>query len=144
MKKIFLFLFAIVNLIFFQNCSASKAQNHHYQREWMLISFDNFTKHELIEMKAGINLTGEKTGIVVGAIAVMGCNKIFFDAEIKNKNRIKISNLGNTEMACQNMKLEKAFLEKIKNMNRYNLDGHRLTLSDNKGNEMKFIAADWD
>jgi heat shock protein HslJ len=29
-------------------------------------------------------------------------------------------------------------------MSRYKIEGHFLTLSDEKGNTMKFVAADWD
>ena len=78
----FLFAFFILNLVL--NCSATQPNNPHYQREWMLISFDAFTKQQLIEKSAGINLTGEKIKNQVKGSATMGCNKIFFNAEIKN------------------------------------------------------------
>lgn len=105
----------------------------------MLVSFDAFTKQELVKSKAGINLTGEKNGT-----AMMGCNKIIFTFEFKNNGKIKISEIGSTEMACQNMNIENAFLKKFGTMTNYKIEGHRLTLSDVFGNEMKFIAADWD
>lgn len=144
MKNIlsFVFAFFILNLVL--NCSAAKSNNSHYQREWMLVSFDQFSKQELIENKAGINLTGEKINTEVKGSATMGCNKIFFTTEFKNNGKLKISNLGNTEMACQNMSLENAFVKKFVNMIYYKIEGHRLTLFDKNGNEMKFIAADWD
>jgi len=144
MKNIlsFVFTFFILNLVL--NCSAAKSNNPHYQRGWMLVSFDQFSKQELIENKAGINLTGEKINTEVKGSATMGCNKIFFTTEFKNKGKLKISNLGSTEMACQNMNLENAFIKKFGNMTDYKIEGHRLTLSDKNGNEMKFIAADWD
>lgn len=127
------------------NCSASKMNNsQHYQREWMMISFDQFTKAQLIENKAEINLTGEKTGNVAKGSAKMGCNNIFFKIEFKNNRKINISEIGNTEMACKNMELENAFLKKFGNMKNYTIEGHRLTLSDGSGNKMEFIAADWD
>ncbi len=138
----FLFAFFILNLVL--NCSATQPNNPHYQREWMLISFDAFTKQQLIEKSAGINLTGEKIKNQVKGSATMGCNKIFFNAEIKNKGKIKISNLGSTEMACQNRSIEDRFMKKFGNMSHYKIEGHRMTLSDKNGNEMKFIAADWD
>lgn len=136
------FAFFILNLVL--NCSAAKSNNPHYQREWMLVSFDQFPKQELIENKAGINLTGEKINTEVKGSAAMGCNKIFFTTEFKNNGKLNISNLGSTEMACQNMSLENAFIKKFGNMTNYKIEGHRLTLSDKNGNEMKFIAADWD
>jgi heat shock protein HslJ len=144
MKNIILSLFSVFILTLVLNCSASKVDNQHYRREWMMVSFDQFTKLQLVENKAGINLTGERTGNRVKGFATMGCNRIFFTAELKNNGKINISEIGSTEMICKNMELENAFMKKIGNMKNYLTEGHRLTLSDNNGNEMKFIAADWD
>lgn len=110
----------------------------------MLVSFDAFTKQELIESKAGINLTGEKSRNQTKGSATMGCNKIFFTFEFKNNGKIKISEIGSTEMACQNMNIENAFLKKFGTMTIYKIEGHHFTLADALGNQMKFIAADWD
>ena len=126
------------------NCSASKVNNQHYQREWMMVSLDQFTKQQLIENNAKINLTGEKTVNQIKGTAIMGCNQIFFVAELKNNGKINISGIGSTKMACQNMEVENAFMKKFGNMKKYLIEGHRLTLSDDNGNQMKFIAADWD
>lgn len=144
MKNIlsFVFAFFILNLIL--NCSATKPKNKHYQREWMLVSFDRFSKQELIENRAGINLTEQKTGDKMKGSATMGCNKIFFTTEFKNSGKLKITNFGSTEMACQNMNLENSFMKKFVNMTHYQIEGHRLTINDKDGNEIKFVAADWD
>lgn len=144
MKNILSFFLAVSLFAFTLNCNAKKMNNPHYQREWMMVSFDQFSKQELIEKKAGINLTGEKSDNQIKGSAVMGCNRIFFTAQLKNNGKVKISGLGSTEMACQDMNLENAFLKKFGNMTNYTIEGHRLTLFDNNGSEMKFIAADWD
>lgn len=145
MKNILPFVYTFFILCLVLNCSAVPMNNLHYQREWMLVEFDNFTRQQLIENKAEINLTGEKTGSnKMKGNALMGCNKIFFVAEFKNNERMKISGLGSTEMACNNSSLEDAFLRKFEKMNRYTIKGHWLTLSDRDGNKMKFIASDWD
>jgi heat shock protein HslJ len=144
MKNIILSFFAVFILTAVTNCSSTRVNNQHYQREWMMVSFDKFTKQELIENEAGINLTGEKTGTEISGTAKMGCNRFFFKAELKNKGKIKISGLGGTEMACAEMELENTFMKRFVNMTRYKIEGHRLMLSDDLGNEMKFIAADWD
>ncbi|WP_258319598.1 META domain-containing protein [Chryseobacterium chendengshani] len=126
------------------NCSASQVNNQHYQREWMMVSFDQFTKQQMIENKAEINLTGEKSGNKVKGTATMGCNSIFFLAELKNNGKISISEVGSTMTACKNMELENAFTKKFESMTNYKIEGHQLILSDHYGNEMQFIAADWD
>lgn len=74
----------------------------------------------------------------------MGCNKMFFTSEFKKESQLKISQVVSTEMACPNMKLENDFSQNIKKMKHYKVEGHFLTLSDNQGNRMKFIASDWD
>ena len=145
MKNIISGLFVVFILTVLSNCTSSKINNsQHYQREWMMISFDRFTKPQLIENKAAINLTGEKKGNTVIGSAKMGCNNIFFRIEFKNKGKINISEIGSTEMACKNMELEDAFMKNFRNMKNYTIAGHRLTLSDDTGNKMEFLAADWD
>jgi len=144
MKNTILSLITIFILTLVLNCSASKVNNQHYQREWMMVSFDQFTKQQLSENKAEINLTGEKTGNKIKGTATMGCNKIFFTAELNNKGKIVISDIGSTKMACKNMALENAFMKSFGSMKNYTIEGHQLTLSDDNGNQMKFIAADWD
>lgn len=120
------------------------SSNQYYQRQWMMVSFDQFTKLQLTDNKAEINLTGQKVGNVVKGSAKMGCNSIFFKIEFKNNEKINISEITSTEMACKNMELENAFLKNFRNMKNYVIEGHRLTLSDGLGNQMEFIAADWD
>ncbi|KFF28152.1 META domain-containing protein [Chryseobacterium vrystaatense] len=144
MKKILTSFFAVLLLAAVVNCSAVPEKNPGLQRQWMLISFDQFSKEELIKNRAEINLTGaiEKGKIRGGAH--MGCNSMFFTSEFKSDGNVKISGVGSTLKACQNMELETAFGQKFDKMTNYTIEGHFLTLSDNNGNAMKFVAADWD
>lgn len=144
MKKILTSFFAVLLLAAVVNCSAVPEKNPGLQRQWMLISFDQFSKEELIKNRAEINLTGaiEKGKIRGGAH--MGCNSMFFTSEFKSDGKVKISGVGSTLKACQNMELETAFGQKFDKMTNYTIEGHFLTLSDNNGNAMKFVAADWD
>lgn len=125
------------------NCSSIPEKNPSLQREWMLVSFGNFNKDLMVKNRAGINLTSKIEGGKIRGGAFMGCNKMFFTAEIKS-NKIKISRLGSTMMACQDMKLEGAFSRSIERITKYSVEGHFLTLSDDQGEVMKFVAADWD
>lgn len=144
MKNIlsFLFAFFILNLVI--NCSVVKSNNQHYQREWMMVSFDGFTKEQLVKNKAEINLTEPAKDGKIKGTAMMGCNRMFFTLEFKSKNRVKISGLGSTLVACQEMNLETEFSKVFEKMTRYEINGHFLTLCDENGTQMKFIAADWD
>ncbi|GAA4164738.1 hypothetical protein GCM10022217_35850 [Chryseobacterium ginsenosidimutans] len=110
----------------------------------MLISFEGYDKQDLIKSNAKIDLTSTiEDGKIKGG-AFMGCNRMFFSSEFKKDGKVKISGIGSTLMACQDMKLEDSFSKGFKNMTNYKVEGHFLTLTDDNGNSMKFIAADWD
>lgn len=144
MKNILSFLSAFFILNLAVSCSTAKLNNQHYQREWMLVSFDGFTKEELVKNKAEINLTAPATEGKIRGTAMMGCNRMFFTSKFKSKNKVEISGLGSTLMACQEMNLETEFTKVFEKMTRYEINGHFLTLYDDKGTQMKFIATDWD
>ncbi|REC43136.1 META domain-containing protein [Chryseobacterium pennipullorum] len=110
----------------------------------MLVSLDGFSKDQLIANKAEFNLTGKMENNKIQASAYMGCNQMSIPVEFRNKGKVKISQGISTMKACQDMKLESAFGKIIGTMTNYSVEGHFLTLSDDKGNSMKFVAADWD
>ncbi|AZB27566.1 META domain-containing protein [Chryseobacterium bernardetii] len=110
----------------------------------MLISFDGFSKDQLIAQKAEMNLTGKMEKGKIQGSAYMGCNQMSFTSEFKNGGKLKISQGVSTMKACQDMNLENSFQKKIETMTKYSVEGHFLTLSDHQGNTMKFVAADWD
>jgi heat shock protein HslJ len=49
----------------------------------MLVSFDGFSKDQLIAQKAEMNLTGKEKGKFRSAY--MGCNQMSFTSEFKNE-----------------------------------------------------------
>lgn len=144
MKKILVSLFTVLFLGLVLNCSAIPDKNPALQRQWMLISLDGFSKDQLIANKAEINLIGKMEDGKIQGSAYMGCNRMSFALEFKKGGKVKISNGVSTMMACQNMELEISFQKKFDTMTKYTVEGHFLTLSDEKGNTMKFVAADWD
>ena len=111
------------------------------KRKWMLVEFQGFTKEELIQKKAYLDLTHlEKEGG-----AKMGCNSIFFSVKLKNNHRIHFSGVGSTMMYCDgNMKLEENFGKLLPTITKYQVKGHFLTLKNKNGQTMKFVAEDWD
>lgn len=144
MKRILLALFTVFCLGVVFNCSAIPDKNPYLQRQWMLVSFDNFTKDQLIAQKAEVNLTAKMEDGKIQGSAYMGCNQMSFITEFKKNGKVKISQGFSTMKACQDMTLETAFQKKFDTMTKYSLEGHFLTLSDDNGNSMKFVAADWD
>ncbi|MBV2223540.1 META domain-containing protein [Cloacibacterium normanense] len=111
------------------------------KRKWMLVEFQGFTKEELIQKKAYLDLTHFEKG----GGAKMGCNSIFFSVKLKNNHRIHFSGVGSTMMYCDgNMKLEENFGKLLPTITKYQVKGHFLTLKNKNGQAMKFVAEDWD
>ena len=111
------------------------------KRKWMLVEFQGFTKEELIQEKAYLDLTH----LEKGGGAKMGCNSIFFSVKLKNNHRINFSGVGSTMMYCDgNMKLEENFGKLLPTITKYQVKGHFLTLKNKNGQTMKFVAEDWD
>lgn len=144
MKKILLSIFAVLLLGIVLNCSSVPDKNPALQRQWMLVSFAGFSKDQLIANKAEMNLTASMVDGKIQGSAYMGCNQMSFVSEFKKGGKVKISNGISTMKACQDMSLETSFQKKIETMTKYSIEGHFLTLSDDHGNTMKFVAADWD
>lgn len=151
MKKILFSVLPVLFLGILLNCSSvtkentqMNTRNYQIRREWMLVSFGRFTKADLVNYKAKIDLTGKLEKGRIRATAFMGCNNISFYSEFKNNGNVNIKGLLSTMKACQNMELESEFQKKFETMTKYKVEGHFLTLSDGKGNIMKFVAADWD
>lgn len=144
MKKILLPLFAVLLLGLVLNCSSMSTRDPFLQRQWMLISFDGFSKDQLTASNAEMNLTANKVRGKIQARVYMGCNRMSFVSEFKKGGRVSISKGVSTMKACQDMNLETSFQKKVETMTNYSIEGHFLTLSDDQGNSMKFVAADWD
>lgn len=144
MKKLLLSFFTVLFLGLVLNCSSVPAKDPFLQRQWMLIAFDGFSKDKLIDIEAEMNLTANMVKGKILARVYMGCNRMAFVTEFKKGGKVKISKGVSTMKACQDMALENSFQKKIETMNKYSVEGHFLILTDDNGNSMKFVAADWD
>ncbi|MGV4414711.1 META domain-containing protein [Chryseobacterium sp. T1] len=47
-------------------------------------------------------------------------------------------------MCLDNNQLEERFIKALSEVNHYNINGHFLTLTNSKGEIIRFVAADWD
>ncbi len=112
-------------------------------RKWMLVEYKDFAKAELTKLEANMDLT-KNSDAPNRYTAKMGCNGMFFTAEF-NQRKTKFSGVGSTMMYCDGrMKLEELFGKELPTMNQYKIEGHFLTLTNENGSKMKFVAADWD
>jgi len=135
------FIISLLSISFFMMSFAPQKEVSSLKRKWMLIEFQGFTKEELIQKKAYLDLTH----LEKGGGAKMGCNSIFFSVKLKNNHRIHFSGVGSTMMYCDgNMKLEENFGKLLPTITKYQVKGHFLTLKNKNGQTMKFVAEDWD
>ena len=106
MMKTRFFIISLLSISFFMMSFAPQKEVSSLKRKWMLIEFQGFTKEELIQEKAYLDLTH----LEKGGGAKMGCNSIFFSVKLKNNHRIHFSGVGSTIMYCDgSMKLEENF-----------------------------------
>ena len=141
MMKTRFFIISLLSISFFLMSFAPQKEISSLKRKWMLIEFQGFTKEELIQKKAYLDLTH----LEKGGGAKMGCNSIFFSVKLKNNHRIHFSGVGSTMMYCDgNMKLEENFRKLLPTITKYQVKGHFLTLKNKNGQTMKFVAEDWD
>lgn len=144
MKKIITGLVAVVMLCLIISCTTQTTVPETLSKEWKLIELEGFTKETMIANNAGIDLSANKEA-PNRYNANMGCNNMFFQAAFSPGGNVKFSQMGSTMMYCdRGMDLESAFSAALPKMNRYNIEGHYLTLSAPDGTRMKFVAADWD
>lgn len=140
-----LLITALLSIILFCNsCKSPQATTEHYKRQWMLISFKEYTKGALVKNKAALNLTqppSENTADFYNAF--MGCNNIRLKVVLSENNEIAFSDIISTKMFCEDP-LESDFLKEITTINQYKIEGHYLSLYRDDQLVMKFIAADWD
>ena len=141
MMKTRFFIISLLSSSFFMMSFAPQKEVSSLKRKWMLVEFQGFTKEELIQKKAYLDLTH----LDKGGGAKMGCNSIFFSVKLKNNHRINFSGVGSTMMYCDgNMKLEENFGKLLPTITKYQVKGHFLTLKNKNGQTMKFVAEDWD
>ena len=141
MMKTRFFIISLLSISFFMMSFAPQKEVSSLKRKWVLVEFQGFTKEELIQKKAYLDLTY----LEKGGGAKMGCNSIFFSVKLKNNHRIHFSGIGSTMMYCDgNMKLEENFGKLLPTITKYQVKGHFLTLKNKNGQTMKFVAEDWD
>ncbi len=120
---------------------SAQTKDNKLNRKWMLVEYPGFTKDELTELKAYMDLSGKDNR----GSANMGCNNIMFGIKTKRCNKIEFTAPGATMMYCEGrMKLEDEFGKLLPSVKKYKIEGHYLTLKAKNGTKMKFVAEDWD
>ena len=144
MQKIIAVLLFSAGILFVQNCSTKTLVSGEINRQWMLIEFQDFPRDLMMKNRANMDMSPTKTNPNQYG-ATMGCNKMFLTATFYSNGTVKFSDIGSTMMYCEgNMDLDTEFGKELPKMTKFKIEGHHLTLSDGKGSEMKFVAADWD
>lgn len=144
MKLHFTLIIAIVLVLFSCKSREQKVLPKDLQREWMMVQFQDFKKDELMGLKARIQFAdSDKKEIVLSGFA--GCNRIFATVKFSGNEDVEFTKIGSTEMFClDKMNVENEFLKTLPNITKYKIDGHFLTFYNKEGQEIKFVASDWD
>lgn len=110
------------------------------EREWKLVSFPGFDKAQLIKHEASAQFTAQ------GQLsAYMGCNQVGAAYQVIDQDKLRFGDVMSTKMACPGeMGLEDQFGALLPSLTRYAVEGHHLTLSNDQGDIIRFVAADWD
>ena len=123
--------------------AAPEAENHSQpglQRVWMLTDINGVERAQLVALQAQMDLTA-----LPQAAANMGCNRLNFTAQSQDKGQIRFGEVMSTRMYCAGrMDAEQQFGQRIGQMKHYRLEGQRLILRNDAGEEMHFVAQDWD
>lgn len=139
--KYFIPLLSLV--LFFTACTSQKVADHQLKRDWMLVEMKDFSKEVLVKNKAQMSVK-ESSGKAFEAFATVGCNQLRYELISTEKGKFKVVEKLRTERACDAMDLEVAFSKQFYGIMSYTVEGHFLTIRNQKGETMKFIASDWD
>ncbi|HBD25984.1 MAG TPA: hypothetical protein DC020_04060 [Flavobacterium sp.] len=123
------------------NCKkniVSNVNSENLHRKWMLVSYKNYTKDDLIKKEAFLDMTNKER-----ASSKMGCNSMSFGYSVTG-NAITFTQGMGTKMFCQDMNLETDFLNDLPKMITIVIEGHKMTLNGKDNEKMEFIAQDWD
>lgn len=135
----------LIFLIILLGCSCQSKKNtisninsENLHRKWMLVSYKNYTKNDLIQKEAFLDMTNKER-----ASSKMGCNSISFGYSVTG-NAITFTQGMSTKMFCQDMNLETDFLNDLPKMITIIIQGHKMTLTNKSNEKMEFVAQDWD
>jgi heat shock protein HslJ len=132
----------LLSIIVFFSCNSKKEVNvttpQNNNRIWMLVAFKDYEKDYFVKKNCFLDLTDKER-----ASAKMGCNNLSFNYKIDGA-KITFANGISTRMACQDMKLEYEFSKDILEIKSFSIKGHQLTLISETGQNMIFVAQDWD
>ena len=124
------------------SCNSKKEVNitstQNINRVWMLVAFKDYGKDYFVKKNCYLDLTNKER-----ASAKMGCNSLSFNYKT-NGSKVNFTNGISTRMACEDMKLEDDFSKIILEMNSFSIHKHQLTLTSETGQQMIFVAQDWD
>lgn len=144
MKKRICFLFSFIILLVINRCSILPNIESDFAKTWMLVSFQDCSKQELIDKNAKIILSSTKSYNTFAGKLFLGCNSFKFKIKFLDKEKVKVYHLKNEQNNCIAGYFEKDFIKKFNEMNFFSKEGHFLILKTNNGEIIKFLAEDWD
>ncbi len=121
--------------LIFSLCNPKLTPDHNWKdKKWGLI--------ELQGVPVQVSNTDKDAHLVLSATdkrysGTGGCNRIMGTYTIDNKNRISFGDAAGTKMSCPDLAFETRFLESLKTVDNYSMDGNSLLLKKGKETVMK-------
>ncbi|QOR73142.1 META domain-containing protein [Cruoricaptor ignavus] len=140
-SKFFTILGLITSTAFTKSCTSVPIEATKLSRQWFLVEFENYPKEFFSENKIQLDLSPTKNHPNFSSFD--GCNRLYFNAQTKNRSEIKFTDFRTGTIFCSGSFGEE-FQQFLRQAKTYKTEGHTLILYDGNGRAMKFVAADWD
>lgn len=127
------------------SCHTAKPESTaRLDRKWMLIGMPGYTKEQLTGKGAYLDMSAQKTRSGQYP-AFAGCNQMMAIGSFSAKGTMTIRNLSSTFMACpDNEEIESKYAAMLKEAKTYTLHGQYLIIHTLRGQDLSFVAEDWD
>lgn len=127
------------------SCHSAKPESTaRLDRKWMLIGMPGYTKEQLAGKNAYLDMSPQKTKSGHYP-AFAGCNQMTVIGNFSAKGTAMVKNIASTFMACPDgEELERTFATLLKEAKTYTLHGHYFIIHTTKGQDLSFVAEDWD
>lgn len=148
MKNYQRFLIVLMGALLLQgmmSCHTAKPESTaRIDRKWMLIGMPGYAKEQLVSKKAYLDMSPQK-GKNGQYPAFAGCNHMMVMGNFSPKGTATVRNISSTFMACpDNGEVEYKFAAILKEAKTYTLHGQYLIIHTTKGQDLSFVAEDWD
>jgi heat shock protein HslJ len=144
MKIITLLIFVLLITVLPASCISAVKNEPFIHREWLLISYNGISRHDITSKPARVDLSQKSDGKTQHGNGEIGCSQLNFNYHFRADGNIRFRLVSHTKTECSNNSQEDKLIKSLSESRKFTLAGHYLLLTDGSGHQIKFIAADWD